>query len=239
MKRSWMKVLVILTVLALGPAVTVSSAPSMVVKIGNLAPNTGVGAAFGETQTNGALLAIEEINAAGGIPGVGRLEMVTEDTGSTPTGAVNAANKLIQQHRVVAIVGEAMSGNTLDAAATNILEPSATKLVPPAIPPMPVSCVPVSPFSTQTSMPQCGGTTLGDTAPPSVTISLPVSGQSVVGNTNFAATASDNLGVVGVQFLINGSPAGGELTSAPYAAVWASTAVTNGTYTLGFGFFPR
>jgi branched-chain amino acid transport system substrate-binding protein len=113
MKRWWMNVLVILTVLALGPAVTVSSAPSVVVKIGNLAPNTGVGAAFGETQTNGALLAVEEINAQGGIPGVGKIEMVTEDSGSTPTGAVNAANKLIQQHKVIAIVGEAMSGNTL------------------------------------------------------------------------------------------------------------------------------
>ncbi len=104
---------VLIGILILAANATSWGATAVAVKIGNLTPNTGVGAAFGETQTNGAILAIEEINARGGIKGMGKIELVTEDTASTPTGAVNAANKLIQQHKVVAILGEAMSGNTL------------------------------------------------------------------------------------------------------------------------------
>ncbi len=96
------------------PAPTAQAAASGTpVKIGNLAPNTGVGAAFGDSQTSGVTLAVDEINAAGGVPGVGKLVTATEDTGSTATGAVNAANKLIQQEKVAAIIGEAMSANTL------------------------------------------------------------------------------------------------------------------------------
>jgi branched-chain amino acid transport system substrate-binding protein len=85
------------------------------IKIGNLSPMTGVGAGFGDSVTNGATIAVEEINEKGGIAGVGRIELITEDSGSTATGAVNAANKLIQQHKVSVILGESMSANTLAA----------------------------------------------------------------------------------------------------------------------------
>src|SRR5687767_11005775 len=39
--------------------------------LGELSPMTGAGAAFGESHHNGVLMAVDEINANGGIPGIG------------------------------------------------------------------------------------------------------------------------------------------------------------------------
>ena len=47
-----------------------------------------------------------------------------------------------------------------------------------------------------------------------------------------SANASDNVGVAGVQFLLNGSNLGNEDTAAPFGAIWDTTAVANGTYTI-------
>jgi branched-chain amino acid transport system substrate-binding protein len=81
--------------------------------IGELAPMTGFGAGFGESQNNGVELAVAEINEAGGIPGIGEITIVLGDTTSDATAAVNAANKLIQQDEVDIILGALLSGNTL------------------------------------------------------------------------------------------------------------------------------
>src|SRR5262249_3408682 len=47
-----------------------------------------------------------------------------------------------------------------------------------------------------------------------------------------SANASDNVGVVGVQFLVDGAAAGSEATTSPYQIAWNSTSVANGTHTL-------
>ena len=47
-----------------------------------------------------------------------------------------------------------------------------------------------------------------------------------------AATASDNVGVASVQFLLNGVSLGAAVTTAPYSVAWNTAAVTNGTYTV-------
>lgn len=82
-------------------------------RLGELASMTGAGAAFGESHHNGVLLAVEEINEAGGISCLGPIELVLEDTASDATQAVNAANKLINQQQVPVILGAVMSSNTL------------------------------------------------------------------------------------------------------------------------------
>src|SRR4029077_6352266 len=46
------------------------------------------------------------------------------------------------------------------------------------------------------------------------------------------ANASDNVGVVGVQFKLNGANLGAEDTTAPYSISWDTTALAAGTYTL-------
>ena len=76
--------------------------------IGMLAPLTGSGASFGIGQRDGVSLALDEINAAGGINGM-KIKMVVEDTRTEPPTAVTAAIKLLNKDRVVAIIGSAAS----------------------------------------------------------------------------------------------------------------------------------
>ena len=71
-----------------------------------------------------------------------------------------------------------------------------------------------------------------DTTPPNVAISTPVNGVTVAGTVGVVATATDNVGVASVQFLLNGANLGGAVSSAPYAGTWNTEAVTNGIYRL-------
>jgi hypothetical protein len=71
-----------------------------------------------------------------------------------------------------------------------------------------------------------------DTTPPTVAVTGPANGAAASGTVTVAASASDNVGVAGVQFLVNGLPLGAEDTAAPYSASWNTTAVANGSYTL-------
>jgi len=72
-----------------------------------------------------------------------------------------------------------------------------------------------------------------DTSPPTVSISAPAGGAGALsGQVTLSATAADDVGVVGVQFKLNGANIGGEDTSAPYSMIWDSTGVANGVYAL-------
>ncbi|HXE75012.1 MAG TPA: S8 family serine peptidase [Candidatus Xenobia bacterium] len=71
-----------------------------------------------------------------------------------------------------------------------------------------------------------------DTVPPSVAISSPSPGSTVSGTITVSATASDNVGVVGVQFKLDGANLGGEDSSAPYSISWNTTLSSNGSHTL-------
>src|SRR5437016_4492604 len=71
-----------------------------------------------------------------------------------------------------------------------------------------------------------------DTTPPTVSITSPVSGATVGGTTSVTANASDNVGVVGVQFLLDGANLGVEDAAAPYSVSWNTTTASNGSHTL-------
>ncbi|MGE5392145.1 MAG: Ig-like domain-containing protein, partial [Candidatus Saccharibacteria bacterium] len=71
-----------------------------------------------------------------------------------------------------------------------------------------------------------------DTVPPSVSIASPADGAQVSGVAPINAIASDNIGVSGVQFKIDGVNVGPEDTSAPYSAAWDTTAASNGTHSI-------
>ncbi|RZU64084.1 branched-chain amino acid transport system substrate-binding protein [Microterricola gilva] len=81
------------------------------IKLGMLAPFSGSESAFGVYMENGGQLAVDEINAAGGIDGR-ELELITEDDACDATASVAAANKLVTQG-IVASVGGYCSGATL------------------------------------------------------------------------------------------------------------------------------
>ncbi|HYR88021.1 MAG TPA: fibronectin type III domain-containing protein [Terriglobia bacterium] len=71
-------------------------------------------------------------------------------------------------------------------------------------------------------------TSVPDTTPPTATVTNPLAGATVSGSISVIATASDNVGIAGVQFLLDGQPLGSEDTSAPYSTTWNTTSSTNG-----------
>ncbi len=84
------------------------------IKIGLIVPLSGEKAAFGEAVANGAGLAIEQIQAEGGVLGA-PVKLVVRDTRSEP-GAAAAAVRELADTGVVAVIGEVTSERTLEAA---------------------------------------------------------------------------------------------------------------------------
>ena len=72
-----------------------------------------------------------------------------------------------------------------------------------------------------------------DPTPPTVSITAPTSGATVSGTAvTVSTTASDNVGVAGVQFKLDGANLGAEDTASPYSVTWNTTTATNGSHTL-------
>ena len=72
-----------------------------------------------------------------------------------------------------------------------------------------------------------GGNT--DNTRPTVSITAPANNATISGSgVTISATASDNVGVAGVQFRVNGGNVGSEKTAAPYSISWNSTSVADG-----------
>jgi len=76
-------------------------------------------------------------------------------------------------------------------------------------------------------------TVAADTTPPTVSISSPIGGSTVSGTAAIvSATASDNVGVVGVQFKLDGVNLGAEDTTSPYSTTWNTTTSMSGSHAL-------
>ncbi|MDI6741393.1 MAG: ABC transporter substrate-binding protein [Smithella sp.] len=82
------------------------------VKIGALFSVSGPASFLGEPERNTAVMMVDEINKAGGIKGR-KLELVVYDTQGDATKAVQAANKLIKDDKVVAIIGPSTTGDSM------------------------------------------------------------------------------------------------------------------------------
>lgn len=85
------------------------------ISIGEFASLTGQTASFGQSSHNGTLLAIEEINANGGVLGK-KIRLTTEDDQSKAGEAVTVVRKLISREKIVALLGEVSSSKSLEAA---------------------------------------------------------------------------------------------------------------------------
>jgi|694.fasta_scaffold11461_3 branched-chain amino acid transport system substrate-binding protein len=83
--------------------------------VGEFASLTGGSASFGQSSHKGTQLAIEEINAAGGVLGK-KLKLITEDDQSLAGQPATIARKLISQDKIVALLGEVASSKSLEAA---------------------------------------------------------------------------------------------------------------------------
>src|SRR5580692_5593696 len=82
--------------------------------IGYLPALTGPSSATGIGMNRGTQLAVQEINAAGGIDGR-QIELIIRDTQSDPTKAVNAVAELAQRQKTAIIFGPLNSGEALAA----------------------------------------------------------------------------------------------------------------------------
>ncbi len=81
-------------------------------RIGALCPVTGSGSPFGSGMQKMIIAAAEAVNAAGGAAGR-KIEVISEDTQTSPQAAVLAAKKLIDVNKVQAILGTWSSGVSL------------------------------------------------------------------------------------------------------------------------------
>jgi branched-chain amino acid transport system substrate-binding protein len=82
------------------------------VTIGAVLPLSGASATIGDDQRRGIELAVDEVNASGGLLG-GKLNVIIEDSGGRAPSALDAAKKLVTVDNVPAVIGEYSSGITI------------------------------------------------------------------------------------------------------------------------------
>lgn len=133
-KTMWIAVAVIVVVVVVllagvlgGLFTPTTTKPAL--RIGSLLSLTGGLDDFGPGDTKGVQLAVEQINAAGGVLGQ-QVQLFSEDDQTDPTAAAGAATKLITTNRVNAIVGSQFSGGTI--ASLTIAKSSGVPLVSPS-----------------------------------------------------------------------------------------------------------
>jgi branched-chain amino acid transport system substrate-binding protein len=103
------------------------------IKIGAVTCLTGALSTFGVSSVQGAKLAVEEINAAGGTLGQ-PIQLIVEDNGSKAGETATITRKFISQDKVVAILGDLTSSATMEGAPLAqtakipLLTPSATNV---------------------------------------------------------------------------------------------------------------
>ncbi len=103
--------ILVLALVAMALALGCSGGKSSTIKIGHEVALTGPNATWGQAENNALKMAVEKINAAGGVLGK-KLEVVAYDNRADKLEAVNVAKRLVEQDKVAAIVGPAQSGVT-------------------------------------------------------------------------------------------------------------------------------
>ena len=86
-----------------------------IIKVGEFASLTGSEATFGQSSHHGTQLAVDQLNAAGGVLGK-KIQLLTEDNQSQAGQSATVVRKLISSDGVVAILGEVASSRSLEAA---------------------------------------------------------------------------------------------------------------------------
>lgn len=110
--RKLVSLMILFSVLLSACAGAGAPAASGPIKVAILAPLSGQNPTFGISTRDGALLAIKEWNAKGGVAGK-QIEPVVADSQCAAEAAVNAANKVIDQDKVHYIIGEVCSSASI------------------------------------------------------------------------------------------------------------------------------
>jgi branched-chain amino acid transport system substrate-binding protein len=120
------------TILPLLAGLLLSATPGMAqdqIKVGEFASLTGGNASFGQSSHNGTALAVDEINAAGGLLGK-KIDLITEDDRSVAGEPSTIVHKLISEDNVISVLGEVASSKSLEAAP--ICQESKVPMISPA-----------------------------------------------------------------------------------------------------------
>ena len=86
------------------------------IKIGAIFSVTGPASFLGAPESKTAKMLVDKINASGGVLGQ-KLELIIKDSGGKPENAVSFAKQLIEEDKVLAIIGPSTSGETLQIKA--------------------------------------------------------------------------------------------------------------------------
>jgi branched-chain amino acid transport system substrate-binding protein len=116
-----MKNFIVAAVLLAGPAITgckrvpSGEASSKEIVIGEFASLTGGTASFGQSSHKGVQMAVDEVNASGGVLGK-PVRLVVEDNQSKAGEAATVVRRMISRDQIVALIGEVASSRSLEAA---------------------------------------------------------------------------------------------------------------------------
>ena len=118
-------------VAALGLCVfPVAQASAQDIAVGEYASLTGGNATFGTSSHAGTALAIDEVNAKGGVLNGQKLKLLTEDDQSKAGEPANIVKKFISNDKVAAVLGEVASSKSLEAAP--ICQTASIPMISPA-----------------------------------------------------------------------------------------------------------
>ena len=100
-------------------------AQSKAINVGVILPLSGANAQFGINSKQGVELVADEINASGGLKGLGgaKINLVIADSTSTPNNAATVAQRLIAENECCAILGAFASSLTLGISRVNSSSP--------------------------------------------------------------------------------------------------------------------
>jgi branched-chain amino acid transport system substrate-binding protein len=116
MKKSLLYLAVVCCLAASLPQPAWAAAGGKTVKIGALFSVTGPASFLGAPEAKTARMLVDKINAQGGVNG-SKLELIIKDTGGSPEKAVSFARQLIEEEKVLAIIGPSTSGETMQIKA--------------------------------------------------------------------------------------------------------------------------
>ena len=77
-----------------------------------------------------------------------------------------------------------------------------------------------------------GSVTLSDTTPPTIALTAPAASSTVASTVAVSGSATDNVGVAGVQFRLDGVNLGAEVATPPYTVTWNTTTAPDGVHVL-------
>jgi branched-chain amino acid transport system substrate-binding protein len=117
-------ILMVTVILCISTFAMAADAPT--IKVGAIFAVTGGAANLGGPEEKTAEMLIEKINKEGGVNGR-KIELIVKDSGSKPENAISLAKQLIEEDKVLAIIGPSTSGETM--AIKNICQEGKTILI--------------------------------------------------------------------------------------------------------------